>query len=80
MLHLSTDYLETDENSVIIQLLMRSDIQHLAVYPAVCVLIVFWLEPIQLSAELHVALQCCLHFREVPRASSKHSLGKVSTD
>lgn len=45
-----------------------------------CVFIVFWLEPTQLSAELHVALQPCLHFREVPKASSKHSLGKVSTE
>lgn len=45
-----------------------------------CVFIVFVLEPTQLSAELHVALQPCLHFKEFKRASSKHSPGKVSTD
>lgn len=39
-------------------------------------LVVFWLEPTQLSAELYVALQACLHFGEVPRASSKHRLRK----
>lgn len=42
--------------------------------------IVFWLEPTQLSAELHVALRSCLHFGEFQGASSKHSPGKVSSE
>lgn len=75
MLHLNTAFLETNENRVVIQLLLWSDTQHLVVHPTV----VFWPVLIQLSADLHVAPQSCLHFREVPQASSKHSLGKVST-
>lgn len=74
-------HLNTDQNGVIIQLLLWLNIQHLGVCAAVvCLFVVFVLEPTQLSAELHVALQSCLHFKEFKRASSKHSPGKVSTD